>query len=294
MTKIFFRHFNKTIPFPFPHDTAKRISIIRHTATDRNKSPKRTVQIPQHLGTFDGVSFIRVTTSRVRSREHCPSSRRVEIHAYQKTHDKTNERTSRSTRVRGAEWRASFECASYSLVSPTPLSELRVERESTVGLSRDSPPPLPAWWPMPLPACSQQPSCCASPAAPTPPSRQTVLLRASSAPLQRGGGRHPMRSYAACVYFGLSTAVGSRPRESRMRFSRITDACDVIIEVSGTPLACEIAAWGSNSENFDYYYLEVIKSQKEKAFFNVNLKLTSMIFIPIIFYRLSILHSLWL
>lgn len=71
----------------------------------------------------------------------------------------------------------SSECASRSLASLAPLSGLRVWRErSIVGLSRDSLPPLPAWWPMPLPA-SRQP---ASPAAPIPPTVAAPLVTRAS------------------------------------------------------------------------------------------------------------------
>lgn len=117
-----------------------------------------------------------------------------------------------------------------------PLSGLRVERESTVGLSRDSPPPLPAWWPVPLPAAS-----LGNPRAPFPLPRRPhhhrrrrtpppALSTAPSSPtLLRRERRHPRRSYAA-LHTPLR-ALSNRNRANHGRV-RIRDARDTI-EVSG-------------------------------------------------------------
>lgn len=114
-----------------------------------------------------------------------------------------------------------------------PLSGLRVERESTVGLSRDSTPPLPAWWPVPLPAASRQPACSVSPVAPTPPSSTPHATRALPL-LTRPTPERTTPPQA--LLRGLHTplrALSNRNRANHGRV-RIRDARDTI-EVSGIP-----------------------------------------------------------
>lgn len=115
------------------HGTAGRASIIRRTGG----SP----QIPQHLG-------VSLYPRR--------NGRRAEYEGRTTTSRRRNscERGKRTRRYRARNDQRASELRVRSPVSLTPLSGLRMEREKrTVGLSRDPPPPLPAWWPLPLPAC---------------------------------------------------------------------------------------------------------------------------------------------
>lgn len=148
------------------------------------------MQTPQHLGTHGDARLPAQTMRKQRrSRSRGTSRRPANVRRKRRRERPTRRSTNVQTRTsRRCERSDDDQCratvrARVSPVSPTPLSGLRAERESTVGLSRDSPPPLPArWWPLPLPAASRQTACCVSPAAPTPP---PVMARAPAPPPAR-------------------------------------------------------------------------------------------------------------